>query len=333
MGSRTLALGLSLALVATACADHGRAASASHRQSTTTSTTTTTLDVPQIAPLRGVPTTDPAVVARPALSVKIDNRPEARPQVGLDAADVVYEELTEGGITRFLAVFQSELPNEVGPIRSVRAVDPALLTPLRGVLAYSGGTPPNVDAVEHAPVLALDETAARDAMHRVHSRAPPHNLFGTPAMLVDRAGRHARQPRPLFTYGVAKRTAAASACGHIAVAFSREYVSVYDWKPGAGWLRTSGGMPFRVASGAQIAPTNIVVLWLRDQSAEATVGHGDALVLRDGTLARGTWQRGSVSQPLRLLDRSGAGLRLAPGTTWVHLAIQDNSAVETCPAR
>ncbi|HSO95040.1 MAG TPA: DUF3048 domain-containing protein, partial [Acidimicrobiia bacterium] len=92
-----------------------------------------------VAPLTGQPDTNGAR-HRPALAVKIENTPDARPQAGLDTADVVYEEQVEGGITRFWAVFNSTRPTTVGPIRSVRAMDPNLLAPLGGIAAYSGGT-------------------------------------------------------------------------------------------------------------------------------------------------------------------------------------------------
>ena len=115
--------------------------------------------------------------------VKIDNRPEARPQVGLNDADIVFEELTEGGITRFLAVYQSRLPPIVGPIRSVRPVDPALVSPLRGVFAYSGGTPPNVAAIErHRSSPSTKRERARQCIAFAIVK-PPHNLFGTPTQL------------------------------------------------------------------------------------------------------------------------------------------------------
>ena len=83
---------------------------------------------------------------RPALAVKIENSVDARPQSGLNAADVVWEEVVEGGITRFVAVYHSTLPPEIGPIRSVRPMDAAIAGPLHGLFAFSGGQGPFVDA-------------------------------------------------------------------------------------------------------------------------------------------------------------------------------------------
>ena len=87
------------------------------------------------------------VPARPALAVKIENSVDARPQTGLNAADMVWEEVVEGGITRYVAVYHSTLPAQIGPIRSVRPMDPAIAAPLHGLFAFSGGQRPFVDAV------------------------------------------------------------------------------------------------------------------------------------------------------------------------------------------
>ncbi|HVM39989.1 MAG TPA: DUF3048 domain-containing protein, partial [Acidimicrobiia bacterium] len=105
---------------------------------TTVGETTTTL-VPPPAPLTGVPVDDPAILERAAVGVKIGNNVEARPQSGLDSADIVYEEEVEGRVTRFLAVFHSEAPDLVGPIRSVRLMDPFIFNPFDGLFVFSGG--------------------------------------------------------------------------------------------------------------------------------------------------------------------------------------------------
>lgn len=284
---------------------------------------------PEVAPLTGRRVAE--ALERPALSVKVDNNPRGRPQIGLDTADIVFEELTEGGITRFLAVFHSHLPDAVGPIRSVRAVDPALVTPLGGVVAYSGGTPPNVEALERAPVTAVNETAAGEAMHRDPSREAPHNLYGTPKLLLAHAGPQAAAPAPWFKYGAPSASAGAVACTHVSIVFSREFASTYDWAAGKGWLRSTPAGPFLMASGQQIAPTNVIVLSVTDQTAEATTGSGDALVFTGGKLIRGTWERSDVAEPFRLLDQSGAPVRLGRGTTWLHLAVDNSTTIETCP--
>lgn len=162
----------------------------------------------KVAPLTGVADPGGESLKRPALSVKIENSAEkgVRPQAGLQAADVVYEEVVEGLITRFLAIYNSTLPDTVGPIRSVRATDPNIVWPIGGVFAYSGGAAPNVELIRQAPVNAVDETAAGSAMFRDRSRPAPHNLFGRPAELIAKGGKPVPPPA-LFQYLGAKEQA------------------------------------------------------------------------------------------------------------------------------
>ncbi len=180
--------------VATGSKDSG-----SHRaQGSSTTTTTTTTVAPPIAPLTGLSDSSKESITRPALTVKIENTPEARPQSGLDGADVVYEEVVEGGITRFAAIFNSKVPDSIGPIRSTRAMDPNIVWPVGGIFAYSGGADVNVTAIKAAPVAAIDETAAGGAMFR-NSRPAPHNLYGKTAQLFALGGKPV-PPSPLFQY-------------------------------------------------------------------------------------------------------------------------------------
>ena len=121
------------------------------------------------------------------------------PRSGLEQADVVYEEVTEGGITRFAAIFQSQVPAEVGPIRSVRSIDPDLVTPIGGIFAYSGGAQPNVEKIQQAPVNSVDESQAGDAMFRVDSQGRAAQPFGRGQALFDKGGQPVPPPA-LFEY-------------------------------------------------------------------------------------------------------------------------------------
>ncbi|MGH9181076.1 MAG: DUF3048 domain-containing protein, partial [Acidimicrobiales bacterium] len=112
----------------------------------------TTAAPPPLAPLTGLASPN---AGRPALVVKIDNAAAARPQSGLDRADVVFEEVVEGGEVRFMAVFQSNDADAVGPIRSVRPVDPEIVSPLGGLFAYSGGTAQFTALIRRAPVTLV----------------------------------------------------------------------------------------------------------------------------------------------------------------------------------
>src|SRR5580692_10493375 len=173
---------------------------------TTATTTTTTPPKYATAPLTGLPDPTGLSVKRPALTVKIENTPQALPQWGIDQADVVYEEIVNGGITRLAAIFNSHAPAKVGPVRSVRPTDTQVVWPLGGIFAYSGGAPYAVESIETAPVKLIDESSAGSAMFRDPDLQAPHNLFAV-APLLFKFGGTPVPPPPLFSYLSAKQTA------------------------------------------------------------------------------------------------------------------------------
>ncbi len=145
-------------------------------------------------PLTGVAADE--VADRPALAVKIENAPQARPQTGLEQADVVWEEVVEGGITRFVAVFHSQVPQSVGPVRSVRPMDPAIVAPLHGVLAYTGGQQPFIDAVGAAGVQSVVMDEGDDGFTTTRARRAPHNVYGSPETFWAQADDDRTSPPP-----------------------------------------------------------------------------------------------------------------------------------------
>lgn len=120
--------------------------------------------------------TQPPPLAAPWI-VQVENQADARPQAGLSTADVVYEYETEGGISRFSAMFFSTPTAMVGPIRSARLVTIKLVQGYKGTLLYSGGSTYVVQQLGSSGVRQYDETSAEGALFRVNSRAAPHNLF------------------------------------------------------------------------------------------------------------------------------------------------------------
>ncbi|HEX6312364.1 MAG TPA: DUF3048 domain-containing protein [Acidimicrobiia bacterium] len=313
-----IVLALTFAVVAAACGGGGDDTTAQESKRTTTTAP------PPTAPLTGLPDPDGAAQGRPALTVKVDNLDGegVRPQSGLDRADVVYEEVTEGDITRFAAIFQSQVPDEVGPIRSVRSIDPDLVTPIGGIFAYSGGAPANVEKLLQAPVNSVDESQAGDAMFRVDTKEAPHNLFGRGQLLLDKGGQPVPPP-PLFPYLAEGEAFAGEAIAAFTVGFQAGYAPTYAYDAATRtWRRDIAGTPFVMADGTQIAPTNVIVQFTEyTGGGEGNVlGEGDAWVFSDGQLVRGRWQRPSVDQPAQYVDAlSGQPIKLLPGTTWVEL--------------
>jgi hypothetical protein len=320
--TRTLALVAALAVALAACGGGGDEDKAGAKPAPST----TKPAAPKTAPLTGLPDPDGAAQARPVLSVKIENTPQARPQSGLEVADVVWDEVVEGQITRLLAMFQSRSTETVGPIRSVRLTDPSIVWPVGGIFAYSGGAPAIVRAIQEAPVKLVDENSAGPAMFRDMSRRAPHNLFGKPDALWAFGGTPAPPP-PLFRYLKPGEAAVGEPTTGVAIGFKGDYQVDYQWDAASGaWLRSTAGAPFVARSGTRVAPQNVVILpvtyqgGVGNEGAEATlIGGGSAIVLTGGVSIRASWTRPAKEQPMQLETADGKPLRLTPGSTWVEL--------------
>jgi hypothetical protein len=297
-------------------------------QTTTTEQSTTTTTKPVvIAPLTGLPDESGVSQTRASLGVKIENTPEARPQSGLDQADIVYEEVVEGGITRFWGFFNSAAPENVGPIRSVRAMDPNLITPFGGIVTFSGGTEDNVALVRATGLVTVDENNAGDAFFREQTRPAPHDLYGRTALLWGFGGTPVPPAQQLEYVDVKKGEAFAGEpveSFHVRLEMGYDMAYVWDATKG-GWNRFQQGIEPFMAAGfpeTQIAPTNVIVQFIPyGLGADGDViGSGEAWVFSNGQLIRGTWVKAYPPAPTLFLDAAGQPIELTPGRTWVELA-------------
>ncbi len=280
------------------------------------------------APLTGLETDEPI---RPALMVKIDNLDAARPQDGLFAADVIFEELVEGGLTRFGAVFSSTDPGLVGPVRSVRETD-LHLAPLLGrpALAFSGGAVPVLAGVREAAragVLVPISPAAGDAVFfRRDDKVAPHDLYARAESLWDSANG-AEAPDALFAFGPAGAALPASV---FSVRFPTTDVR-YRWQPETKtWVRSQNGTD-QIDAARPDEPfgvDNVVVLHVtyrpsaaNELSPEASLDGGEGWVYRDGGVSGCRWSIAPAPAPrISLRTAQGDVCRLAPGRTVVELA-------------
>jgi hypothetical protein len=360
-GGRTtrLLIGVGAVIVLAAVAGVIVALSSGHSKAvaptTTASTTTTTIP---IAPLTGLVDPSGESLKRPALTVKVENTPDARPLWGVDQADVVYEEIVNGGITRLAAIFNSQVPAKIGPVRSVRPTDAQVVWPLGGLFAYSGGAQYAIDAISQAPVTLIDETGAKAAMFRDPTRSAPHNLYAVGAGLFLFGGTPIPPPA-LFSYSSSSpllssttttakpkkksattTTAAAkpTPVSSMVVGFPAGYAVTWSWNPtSSSWDRSIFGAPDVTGTKVRLSPKNVVVLFITYQGGIGTessvgilTGSGPAQIYREGRLTRGTWSRPVVSQVTVLRDSAGKVIPLTPGQTWVEL-LDSSESVTTTP--
>jgi hypothetical protein len=276
-----------------------------------------------IAPLTGERDPDGDTLTRAAMTVKIDNTNRSGPKRGVHQADIVYEEVVEGGLTRLAAVFHSRVPTDIGPIRSVRLTDQAIVRPIGGLFVYSGGARYAEESIATAPVVRIDESAAGDAMWRDSTRNRPHNLFGRAAALFAFGGEPVPPPA-LFEYRVRGERPSGIPIRSAHVGFEAGFDVTWTWDaPSRRWHRTFLGEQELVESGLPIAPANVIVQfvdYVGGGTPEAQLtGEGDVWVLTGGTAIQGRWIRPDASEPGTLVDANGNPIRLTPGQTWVEL--------------
>jgi hypothetical protein len=300
-----------------------------------------------VLPLLG---TTGEVPQRAALAVKIDNTDSGRPPTGLVEADVVFTEMVEGGLTRLLAVYHSEDPETVGPVRSARSTDLFILPELgRPLFAWSGANPTFAAAVEAADILDVGLAASPDAYRRDPGRPAPYNVYAETAQLREGAADDAgasTPPQPIFVYrdpdaplsgpGVEQVTGFRTTdTGPLATQI------VWEWDPDTEvWVRSQDGTPHTDSDDEQIQAANVIIQetpyrdsGLRDSAgavvpeAEA-VGEGDLWLLSDGQAIRGRWHKPAPDTATTYVDPDGEPLRLTPGRTWVELLPPDSGEVQ-----
>ena len=298
----------------------------------------------QSAPLTGLQFAEGTnnFLSGPVVMGKIDNSPEARPQLGLSQADIVIDEMVEGGLTRFLAIWHSNMPTQFGPIRSVRPMDPDLATAFGGIINYSGGQKPFVAAMKATGIYNADETSevGKGTMTRVTNRVAPHNLFVNAQV---QQGKHLdlAAPKPFLTFSPEKETSMAGVMGKPVADVKAKFpaaTALWTWN-GRAFLRTQDGKALTDAlDGSQISAQNVLVLRVAvDRSFRdprygfvpktLLEGTGKGQVFSDGKVIDVTWTKNSASSYVQLDATNGQPVTLAPGNTWFELVPSDVGSV------
>lgn len=325
-----------LSSVATAC---GGGSSAADTTIPSSSSSTLATDGP-VYPLLGTPVTDPAAAARVALVVKIDNHPNARPQTGLNKADIVYEENVEG-LTRFAAIFHSQGSDPVGPIRSGRTQDIDMLGPYnKPLFGWSGGNARVTKAINASELVNVGHSASRGkgGYYRSKDRKMPHNLYAMTSKLWGLAPKGAVPPAQQFTYRGLSDAKPSTAVVVDGAKISMFGVKVY-WK----WDQATSNfvrymekkldwrkyeLEPHYSDDEQVNAKNVVVISVTYKRSTAdrksphaiTIGKGDGYVLTDGAMIPVTWERATMKDTFTLKDANGAIVRLTPGRTWIELS-------------
>jgi hypothetical protein len=273
------------------------------------------------------PTTDPLTGGRRSgnevFAVKIENTAAARPQVGLNQADIVVVEEVEAKITRLIGVFHTTFPTRVGPVRSARNTDAQLL-PMFGKpgLVYSGANrkvQKNLRTASLVPIERSDRDSARLA---------PHNVMVNLKRLAEshKVGR-AQQFGFTFAAKDARWTSAESA-GSVKVKVGMD-TTTFGYRNGRYAVSWNGRPNVDGDSRKPVRTDNVIVLAVKNRHdsdstsnisvVSETVGKGKVTVYRDGRRLTGTWSRTTVHGAMTLTDSNGEAIPLKPGRSWVLL--------------
>lgn len=279
-----------------------------------------------VQPLTGLAAADESTLDRAVVAVKVDNTSTARPQEGLQAADVVMVQLVESA-TRFVALYHATDPGRLGPVRSGRFVDADLLLPFEPLLAMSGAAEPVGEELREAG-LTLSEVGSAGAWDIDRSRPSPHQVFLRPAPLWEAAAAEglppAEQPWP-FTQDLSP---AGVETERVAWRYPRATAVVWRWDAARRrWRRSQDGHVQHTADGTTVRADNVVVVHV-PRGPNVTrpvevVGQGRITVLRRGRRVSGTWAKPDPGAHFVWLDEAGEPLALDPGTTWIELVPED----------
>ncbi len=273
----------------------------------------------------------------PVTAVMIENSPDARPQSGLKKAGVVYEAVAEGGITRFIALYQHDKPELIGPVRSLRMYYLEWAMPYQASIAHVGGSYNALQAVRSDSQRDLDQFFNPSTYWRSSDRYAPHNVY-TGSTKLDELNQAKGYTESTFTSFARMdgQPAEEQNASTIYVNFSSPpFNTGYAYhKESNTYLRSLAGEAHNDREEGQLSPNVLVVIKVATQSRGGndgyedlvTTGSGQAYVFQNGVAQEATWHKDSAEQPLRLLDSEGATVNLVRGQTWIA-AITDRGSV------
>jgi hypothetical protein len=278
-------------------------------------------DQPVLSPLTGREVSG-GLPEHPVVVVKIDNSSASRPQLGIGAADLVTEELVEGGITRLAVFFYEDIPDDVGPVRSMRATDIGIVQPAQAVLVASGGAPQTQARLKDAGITTYSEGGP--GFYRDSGRSAPYNLMNRLPQLVDKLDE-ADPPPAYLPFGKAADFPKGRPAAGLVASFSAGSSTEFTYSGGHYANTNSNADP-----ADQLQPETVLVLRVRVGDAgyldpagnpvpeTKLTGTGAAMVFHGGRLVRGTWSKDGYDAPIEL-QAGGNPLTIPPGKTWIEL--------------
>lgn len=288
------------------------------------------------APLTGKEVSDQAAAKRQVTAVIIENNPVSRPQSGLKDSGVVFEAIAEGGITRFLVLYQDDRPSLVGPVRSLRPYYVDWFAAFDASIAHVGGSKNALDEVRNGSYKDIDQFFNGAFFWRATDRFAPHNVY-TNFDKLDELNRSKGYNESTFTGFARKleRPAKNTNATKIDVPVSSGLYNVsYEYDSGSNtYLRSVGGQPHTDREAGRIAPKTVAVIKVpmrtgfedgyREQMD--TIGHNTAYVFQDGIVQEGLWRKTGKRDQIQFYDKNARPILLNPGQTWITVMAPDRN--------
>jgi hypothetical protein len=276
-------------------------------------------------PLTGLPVEGDASAAQghPVLVTKMDNTGSSAPQIGLSKADLVVEELVEGGLTRLAAFYYSELPDNVGPVRSMRASDIGIVGPVHADVVTSGAAGRTIARIKGAGITFFAEGA--QGISRDNSRHAPYNLFANLDDIASGIDQDDARPEDYLPWGQEKDLPHGQPAKTIAASFSGGHTTNWTYAKG-GYVNENT----YAADGDEFPADTVLVLRVPIGDAgyldpagnpvpeTKFTGSGQAMLFHGGRLVRGTWKKADLDSPISLSTQAGK-LDVPAGHTWIEL--------------
>ena len=275
-----------------------------------------------------------AAKKHPVLVLKMDNTASSAPQVGLGSADLVVEELVEGGVTRLAAFYYSDLPDAAGPVRSMRASDIGIVSPVDGDMVTSGAAAVTISRIQDAGIDFHSEGAA--GVYRDGDRYAPYNLFADLGEVAASIKEKASRPSDYLPWGTEKDLPKGAPVSTIAASFGGHTT---NWTFRKGTYVNDNTY---AADGDEFPADSVLVLSVpvgdagyRDPAGNSVPetqfeGSGPALLFHDGRLVKGTWKKKSLDAALQLSTDDGA-LEVPAGRVWIELLPQTSGSLSFAP--
>ncbi|MCR6033324.1 DUF3048 domain-containing protein [Nocardioides sp. zg-579] len=283
-------------------------------------------------PLTGLPVKgdDSATQDHPVLVLKMDNTSSSAPQVGLGSADLVVEELVEGGMTRLAAFYYSEIPDDAGPVRSMRASDIGIVSPADAAMVTSGAAPITIKRIKGAGIEFFGEGAK--GFYRASGRSAPYNLFTDmteTATLTEGGDR----PADYLSWGAPEDLPKGKPASSLAASFGGAHTTSWVYRDG-GYVNEGS----YAADGDEFPADSVLVLRVEVGDAgyadpagnpvpeTKLEGKGEAMLFHGGRMVRGTWSKKALDAPIELSTKQGE-LTVPAGHTWIELVPRETGNV------